>query len=221
MFKGQSVDVRNIDHYRFNNLEYETYYTFTITVIMGSGEAEAESESESVTVAFAQKPTSSPSLQRYGSRELSITVSFWIYEILFRVISKPTFQFENDQRIFTELNGEIGNFAIIVAEDIKNAGDQFELKSYYEIKNEDTWPAYRASATSYNPFRGKNIKTATFIIGEEDCEKRRLDEPYCNGALRSHTDYFVKIRAYSVANIAMETEWVSVNGLVDEAPKGK
>ena len=48
-----------------------------------------------------------------------------------------------------------------------------------------------------------------------------MDEPYCNGALRSHTDYFVKIRAYSVANIAMETEWVSVNGLVDEAPKGK
>uniref|UniRef100_A0A914Z6F4 protein-tyrosine-phosphatase n=1 Tax=Panagrolaimus superbus TaxID=310955 RepID=A0A914Z6F4_9BILA len=201
MFKGQSVELKNIDHYRFNNLEYETYYTFTITVIMGSGEAEAESESESVTVAFAQEPTSSPSLQRYGSRELSIT-------------------FENDQRIFTELNGEIKNFAVIVAEDLKKPGDAFDLKSYYEIKNEDKWPAYRASSSNYNPFNNGKTKSATFIIGEEDCDRRRLDEPYCNGALRSHTDYYVKIRAYSVANIAMETEWASVNGLVDEAPKG-
>ena len=199
--KEQTVEIKGTNHHRFNNLEYDTYYTFTITVIMGTGEAEAESESETVTVSFAGRPTSSPSLQRYGSRELSIT-------------------FENDHRIFNEKNGQISNYAIIITEDVKLGGDAFELKSYYEIKNEDHWPAYRASSSDYNPFRGKSTKTATFIIGEEDCERRRLDEPYCNGALRSHTDYFVKIRAYYSSNIAAETEWVSVNGLVDEAPKG-
>jgi hypothetical protein len=32
--------------------------------------------------------------------------------------------------------------------------------------------------------------------------------------LRAQTDYWVKIRAYTVAGIAMETEWVGVNGNV-------
>lgn len=32
--------------------------------------------------------------------------------------------------------------------------------------------------------------------------------------LRANVDYFVKIRSYSVSNIAMETEWTSVNGVV-------
>lgn len=201
LIKEQTVEIKNVNRHRFNNLEYDTYYTFTITVIMGTGEAEAESESESVTVAFSGRPTSSPTLQRSGSRELSIT-------------------FENDHRIFSEKNGQIDNFAIIVTEDVKLGGDAYELKSYYEIKNEDHWPAYRTSSSTYHPFR-KQAKSATFIIGEEDCDRRKLDEPYCNGALKAHTDYYVKIRAYSTSNIAAETEWVSINGLVDEAPKGE
>uniref|UniRef100_A0A7E4VAM7 protein-tyrosine-phosphatase n=1 Tax=Panagrellus redivivus TaxID=6233 RepID=A0A7E4VAM7_PANRE len=201
LLKEQTVELKNTNHYRFNKLEYETYYTFTITVIMGTGEAEAESDAESVTVGFSQRPTSSPLLQRYGSRELSIT-------------------FENDHRIFFDTNGQVESFAIIVSEDIRLGGDAFELKSYYEVKSEDVWPAYRASHSNYNPFRNRGAKnTATYVIGEEDCDRRKLDEPYCNGPLRSQTDYYVKIRAYTVSNVAMETEWVSVNGLIDEAPK--
>ena len=76
--------------HRFTALDPDTYYTFTIIVIMGSENAEAESESEAITVGFTAHRTyykkirvSNLSflarshmlmLQRYGSRELMLTV---------------------------------------------------------------------------------------------------------------------------------------------------
>lgn len=38
------------------------------------GPDNAESESEMITVAFGSKPKSTPTLKRYGSRELLLTV---------------------------------------------------------------------------------------------------------------------------------------------------
>ncbi|TMS34830.1 hypothetical protein L596_002344 [Steinernema carpocapsae] len=192
-----TVELRNKNRHRFSNLAPDTYYTFTITVIMGVGEAEAESESETVTVALAGKHRSTPVLQRYGTRELSV-------------------QFENDYNVFADTNGNIENVAVIVTEDVELGGDDFDLKSWYEVRSEDKWGAYRASPTTYNPFHKRTVKSTTFVIGEEDCERRRLDEKYCNGILRSNTNYFVKIRAYTASNIAMETEWVSLSGTMEK-----
>ncbi|KAK0395128.1 hypothetical protein QR680_001129 [Steinernema hermaphroditum] len=192
-----TVELKNKNHYRFTNLTPDTYYTFTITVIMGVGDAEAESESETVTVGLAGRPTSLPVLQRYGSRELSV-------------------QFENDYSLFSDTNGVIDSVAVIVTEDPELGGDDFDLKSWYEVKSEDKWTAYRASPSTFNPFQKRTVKSTTFIIGEEDCERRRLDEKYCNGILRSNTNYMVKIRAYTVSNVAMETQWVSLSGAVEE-----
>jgi hypothetical protein len=98
--------------------------------------------------------------------------------------------------------------------------------------------AFRASPTNYNPFGRRGAQNnAKFIIGQEDCvpERRRLDEPvnkeeegrgreenwegkcfiplqYCNGPLRANVNYFARIRAYTKSGIAMETQWVGING---------
>ncbi|CAD5215291.1 unnamed protein product [Bursaphelenchus xylophilus] len=201
--KSQKVKLQDVNMYRFTGLQFDTYYTFTITVLMGKGEAVAESESEMITVGFKSRPTSFPTLKRQGSREMLLT-------------------FENDPRLFADTNGVVDNFAVIVTQDPELGGDNYELRSYYDIKDEDVWPAYRTSHSNYNPFRRHgSSRVASFVIGEEDCDRRKLNETYCNGVLRSHVDYFVKVRAYLVTNIAMETEWVSVKGLVDDTPHEK
>ncbi|KAI1711941.1 tyrosine-protein phosphatase 10D [Ditylenchus destructor] len=194
--KSQTVNLNGTTQkHRFTGLDYDTFYTFTIIVIMGKDPAEAESESETSNIGFMSRPKSTPTLKRYGSRELAIT-------------------FEDDHNIFADTNGVIESFAVIVAEDIELADDDFDLKSWYDVHEEEIWPAYRTSLSTYNPFRRRgSSRVTTYIIGEEDCERRKLHEPYCNGPLRAHTDYYVKIRAYSISNVAMETDWVSVRGV--------
>ena len=39
--------------------------------------------------------------------------------------------------------------------------------------------------------------------------------------LRSHIDYYVKVRAYSVSNVAMETDWIAINGMSHEEKDSK
>ncbi|KAI1727450.1 tyrosine-protein phosphatase 10D [Ditylenchus destructor] len=194
--KSQTVNLNGtMQKHRFTGLDYDTFYTFTIIVIMGKDPAEAESESETSNIGFMSPPKSTPTLKRYGSRELAIT-------------------FEDDHNIFADTNGVIESFAVIVAEDIELADDDFDLKSWYDVHEEEIWPSYRTSLSTYNPFRRRgSSRVTTYIIGEEDCERRKLHEPYCNGPLRAHTDYYVKIRAYSISNVAMETDWVSVRGV--------
>uniref|UniRef100_A0AC35U798 Fibronectin type-III domain-containing protein n=1 Tax=Rhabditophanes sp. KR3021 TaxID=114890 RepID=A0AC35U798_9BILA len=195
--KTATVVVNDVNRHRFESLEYDLYYTFTITVIMGESGAEAESESEMITIIIKPTNGNAPFVRRQGMRELNVA-------------------FENDRIFNSDTNGQVENYAVVVAEGLNTEEDDFELKSWFDIKNEDKWPSYRASASDFNPFKGSNSRKASFIIGEEDCDKRRLSEPYCNGALKSNVDYYVKIRAYTEKNVAIETEWVSVHGTMDE-----
>ncbi|CAJ0963665.1 unnamed protein product, partial [Mesorhabditis belari] len=194
--KERTVQLKNVNHFRFEELDLETYYTFTITVIMGLGDSEAESESETITVAFGNDVRSRPSLKRHGTRELALI-------------------FENDHTMWHELNGPFNNFAVIVTEDIELGGDEWELRSWFEVHNDETWPAYRASKSNYQPFQKRGVKEATFVIGEDDCEQQKLDEPYCNGMLRANTKYLAKVRGYTDEGVAMETEWVAIHGQTD------
>ncbi|GMS83672.1 hypothetical protein PENTCL1PPCAC_5847, partial [Pristionchus entomophagus] len=197
-----TVVLRNKNTYKFDKLPGDTYYTFTCTVIMGMGAAEAESESEMITISIGMPARSVPSVTRHGSRELAV-------------------QFENDPSVFSEQNGEVDNFAVIVTEKRDLGGDDYDLQSWFEVKDEEMWSAYRASSSDFNPFRGNRKKSATFTIGADDCVQRRLDEPYCNGMLRANTDYYVKVRAYTKEGVAMETEWVSVAGATEEGEEDK
>ncbi|GMT14349.1 hypothetical protein PFISCL1PPCAC_5646, partial [Pristionchus fissidentatus] len=194
---SSTVVLKNKNTYKFDKLPGDTYYTFTCTVIMGMGASEAESESEMITISIGMPPRSAPSVQRHGTRELAV-------------------QFDNDPSIFSEQNGEVDNFAVILTEKRDLGGDDYDLRSWFEVKDDEVWSAYRASASDYNPFRGNRKKSSTFIVGADDCVQRRLDETYCNGMLHANTDYYVKVRAYTKEGVAMETDWVSVAGSVGE-----
>lgn len=39
---------------------------------------------------------------------------------------------------------------------------------------------------------------------------------YCNGILRANVDYKVKLRAYLENKVAMESDWISIDGSADE-----
>lgn len=159
---------------------------------MGLGQAAAESESEMITVAIP-KGRLSPSIHRQGSRELVVG-------------------FDNDLSVFSLLNGSPDNFAVIVSDDTSLNDDNYELKSWFEVKDEDIWGAYRASPSTWNPFDSERVRRAAFTVGTDDCVKRNLDEPYCNGILRAGTDYRVKIRMYTDTKVAMETDWGKIEG---------
>lgn len=187
-----SVELKGASRHRFSGLKAEVYYTFTITVIMGIGQAAAESESEMITVAIP-KGRLSPSIHRQGSRELVVG-------------------FDNDLSVFSLLNGSPDNFAVIVSDDTSLNDDNYELKSWFEVKDEDVWGSYRASPSTWNPFDSERVRRAAFTVGTDDCVKRNLDEPYCNGILRAGTDYRVKIRMYTDTKVAMETDWGKIEG---------
>lgn len=190
-----SVELKGASRHRFSALKAEVYYTFTITVIMGLGQAAAESESEMITVAIP-KGRLSPSIHRQGSRELVVG-------------------FDNDLSVFSLLNGSPDNFAVIVSDDTDLNDDNYELKSWFEVKDEEVWGSYRASPSTWNPFDSERVRRAAFTVGTDDCVKRNLDEPYCNGILRAGTDYRVKIRMYTDTKVAMETDWGRIEGEKD------
>ncbi|CAP23441.2 Protein CBG03226 [Caenorhabditis briggsae] len=123
--------------------------------------------------------------------------------------------FDNDLSVFSLLNGSPDNFAIIVSDDTSLNDDNYELKSWFEVKDEDVWGAYRASPSTWNPFDSERVRRAAFTVGTDDCVKRNLDEPYCNGILRAGTDYRVKIRMYTDTKVAMETDWGRIEGAKD------
>uniref|UniRef100_A0A8R1DPC7 protein-tyrosine-phosphatase n=1 Tax=Caenorhabditis japonica TaxID=281687 RepID=A0A8R1DPC7_CAEJA len=187
-----SVELKGASRHRFSGLQSEVYYTFTIIVIMGVGKAAAESESEMITVAIP-KGRLSPSVHRQGSRELVVG-------------------FDNDLQVFSLLNGSPDNFAVIVSDDTSLNDDNYELKSWFEVKEEEVWGAYRASPSTWNPFDSERVRRAAFTVGTDDCVKRNLDEPYCNGILRAGTEYRVKIRMYTDTKVAMETDWGRIEG---------
>lgn len=162
---------------------------------MGLGQAAAESESEMITVAIP-KGRLSPSIHRQGSRELVVG-------------------FDNDLSVFSLLNGSPDNFAVIVSDDTDLNDDNYELKSWFEVKDEEVWGSYRASPSTWNPFDSERVRRAAFTVGTDDCVKRNLDEPYCNGILRAGTDYRVKIRMYTDTKVAMETDWGRIEGEKD------
>ncbi|CAB3405624.1 unnamed protein product [Caenorhabditis bovis] len=151
-----------------------------------------------ITVIMGTAKAAAESESEMGSRELVVS-------------------FDNDHSVFSELNGAPENFAVIVSDDTSLNDDNYELKSWFEVKDEDVWGAYRASPSTWNPFDSDRVRHAAFTVGTDDCVKRSLDEPYCNGILRANTDYRVKIRMYTDTMVAMESDWGRIEGEKSDA----
>ncbi|VDM61591.1 unnamed protein product [Angiostrongylus costaricensis] len=119
--------------------------------------------------------------------------------------------------VFSSLNGALDNIAVIVSDDISLNDDDYELRSWFEVKDDETWGSYRASSSLWQPFT-ENSNSANFTIGTDDCRRQSFDEPYCNGILRANVAYKVKLRAYMNTNVAMESDWIQIVGTEVEKP---
>ena len=84
-----------------------------------------------------------PKVQRQGTRELVVS-------------------FENDPNVFTILNGAADNFAVIVSDNSDLNDDNYELRSWFEVKDEEEWGSYRQSSSnidfvSITPFQSISL----------------------------------------------------------------
>ncbi|XP_069999561.1 tyrosine-protein phosphatase 10D [Penaeus vannamei] len=101
---------------------------------------------------------------------------------------------------FSDKNGQIIGYTIIVAEDDTKSSRGIELRTWKDVQSYPLWPPYQVTE-HYYPF--VNTSVEDFDIGvEEDCETQ---DTYCNGPLKPGSTYRVKIRAYTAANKFADT----------------
>ncbi|XP_049810526.1 tyrosine-protein phosphatase 10D isoform X2 [Schistocerca nitens] len=106
--------------------------------------------------------------------------------------SSTTIKIRFRKNYFSEQNGAITSYTIIVAEDDSKNASGLEMPSWRDVQAYSVWPPYQV-LDPYNPF--KNSTVEDFTIGTESCDMRKLG--YCNGALKSGSTYKVKIRAFT------------------------
>ncbi|VDN60807.1 unnamed protein product [Dracunculus medinensis] len=189
-----TVELRGKNRYKFNNMQHGTYI-FMIIVLKYVDDIELQSDIESITVSVGSTKRFT-SVEKYNGERIFVT-------------------FESSSDNSVSVNGFIDNYAIIVTEQIQDV--DYKLDSWFDVQKKDIWTPYRATSSTYNPFRQKEIYTATFIIGDDNCftkfdkTEMKPENMYCNGKLRRNRQYFVKLRTYSLLKIAVESDWVSVN----------
>ncbi|KRX97073.1 Tyrosine-protein phosphatase 10D [Trichinella pseudospiralis] len=181
-----------------SHLQPSTWYTFSVTTIAD----DLESESASVTVLtgptgmhLRHYPKAFP-LQVHRIENTMAEVSFSKY-------------------FFSDSNGVVNNYNIIVTEDSEvGTGqyllvllDKFEyhLYNWEMVKEFDTSPPYSTTPPDYQPFVNPKTKDASYVIGLDTCDGKHK---FCNGPLKPDATYFVKLRACTVANICMESDYV-------------
>ncbi|CAB3367061.1 Hypothetical predicted protein [Cloeon dipterum] len=103
---------------------------------------------------------------------------------------------------FSEENGEVVAYAIIVAEDTSKNASGLEMPSWKDVQAYNSWPPYQVMEP-YFPFQNSTVED--FTIGlDANCESRK---GYCNGPLKSGTTYSVKIRAFTAPDKFTDTHY--------------
>ena len=166
-------------NYTFANLVPEVWFTFTIVVVMG----ETESTSETVTVVTGFNDAKVPLLRRVSAERLEIGI-------------RPDF--------FTESNGEVVRYAVIVAEDFAMDRLPEKYRSHWEVQDQAVWAPYQATQDDWQPFSRQRDQERAFVIGSERCDGSR---GYCNGPLKPDTTYYVKLRACTKEAVCMDTDY--------------
>lgn len=101
---------------------------------------------------------------------------------------------------FSDQNGIVILYTIIVAEDISKNSSGLEMLSWKDVQSFPVWPPYQV-IEPYYPF--KNGSVEDFEIGTENCEISR--KVYCNGPLKPGTTYHVKVRAFTAPDKFTDT----------------
>lgn len=115
--------------------------------------------------------------------------------------SPTTIQIRFRKNYFSEQNGLIIAYTIIVAEDDAKNASGIEMPSWKDVQAYSVWPPYQIM-DPYYPF--VNATVEDFTIGDDVCDER-VAKVYCNGPLRTGTTYRVKIRAFTTADKFTDT----------------
>ncbi|XP_065202052.1 tyrosine-protein phosphatase 10D-like [Planococcus citri] len=110
-----------------------------------------------------------------------------------------TIQIRFRKNYFSEQNGPITNYTVIVAEDDNKNASGIEMPSWRDVQAYSIWPPYQVMEPYY-PFENSSVED--FTIGEQNCEGVK---GYCNGPLKSGTTYRVKIRAFTAPDKFTDT----------------
>ena len=103
--------------------------------------------------------------------------------------SMHTIQIRYRENYFSDENGKVLGYTIIVAEDYLKPTDDVRLPSWREVQRYSSWPPYQVN-DAFNPFNKSAM--ADFTVGtDENCLQRH---GYCNGPLRPGTLYRFKVR---------------------------
>lgn len=114
---------------------------------------------------------------------------------------------------FTEKNGQILNYTVIVATTNETGGNgPSVLPNWYQFNKNPSINAYQPISNCTDLYkvgntcdkkmkvsskskRSTEIQSVKFEIGVDDCSKENTS--YCNGYLEAGTKYYVKVRAYT------------------------
>ena len=103
---------------------------------------------------------------------------------------------------FSDDNGNITAYTVIVAEDTSKNTSGLEMPSWYDVQAYSKWPPYQV-LEPYYPFSNNSIED--FTIGTANCDLHQAG--YCNGPLKSGTTYMIKIRAFSATDKFTDTSY--------------
>ncbi|CAK9833787.1 Tyrosine-protein phosphatase 10D [Anthophora retusa] len=115
--------------------------------------------------------------------------------------SSTTIQIRFRKNYFSEQNGAVTSYTIIVAEDDSKNASGLEMPSWRDVQAYSLWPPYQVMEPYY-PF--KNGSVEDFTIGSEKCDNKI---GYCNGPLKSGSTYRVKVRAFTAPDKFTDTSY--------------
>nr|XP_045582718.1 tyrosine-protein phosphatase 10D-like isoform X1 [Procambarus clarkii] len=114
--------------------------------------------------------------------------------------TSSTIRIRYRKNYFSNENGQVTEYSIIVAEDDSKISRGLEMPVWQDVQSYSVWPPYQVTEPYY-PFNTSSVED--FDIGtEKDCMMRI---GYCNGELKPGTTYRVKIRAYTARDKFADT----------------
>nr|XP_040229845.2 tyrosine-protein phosphatase 10D isoform X2 [Anopheles coluzzii] len=116
--------------------------------------------------------------------------------------SATTIEIRFRKHYFSDQNGVVTTYTIIIAEDDSKNASGLEMPSWRDVQSYSVWPPYQV-IEPYYPF--KNSSVEDFTIGTENCDAKKTG--YCNGPLKSGTTYKVKVRAFTAPDKFTDTAY--------------
>ncbi len=124
--------------------------------------------------------------------------------------------------VFTDRNGEIEGYSVIVTTDrFKPKADMFKMDSWASVRSSKPTQPYQAIPVCPDFFNGDNAKCnegddvhrhkratqVQFTIGgDSSCDENNKDQ-YCNGPVKPEETYYVKLRAYTQDGLFADTAY--------------